>query len=182
MIPESFHEFFLATAGAAGALTGLIFVAVSVFPERLRQAEGGLDFQIGAARTLLVFSNALVLSLVGLVPGTSLGWWAIAVSVAGLIYCAATGRLIVTAVRRSEAHWRSFRQIAGLVSIFGFELAAGIRLAGDSGSVGGLRTLDYVLIADLLMGIFTAGSLVGLRDTGWISSLRFLARGEEKSS
>ena len=34
MVPESFETFFLATAGAGGAFVGLLFVAISIGPQR----------------------------------------------------------------------------------------------------------------------------------------------------
>ena len=37
MIPEEYRDFFIAAAGTTGALIGLLFVAVSVFPEEGRQ-------------------------------------------------------------------------------------------------------------------------------------------------
>ena len=35
MVPQEFHEFFSACAAVSGALIGLLFVAVSVAPDRL---------------------------------------------------------------------------------------------------------------------------------------------------
>jgi hypothetical protein len=74
VIPQEYHEFFVATAGATGALIGLLFVAVSVSPEQARQAQTRVTFHNRASAALLVFTNALVLSLAALVPGTTLGW------------------------------------------------------------------------------------------------------------
>jgi hypothetical protein len=88
VIPQEYHEFFVATAGATGALIGLLFVAVSVSPEQARQAQTRVTFHNRASAALLVFTNALVLSLAALVPGTTLGWWAIVMSASVLIFAA----------------------------------------------------------------------------------------------
>jgi hypothetical protein len=48
-----------------------------------------------------------------------------------------------------------------------FFVAAGVGTA--------MSTLSYVLIGDLLVGISRAWQLVGLRDTGLLTSLRILA-------
>lgn len=180
MIPESYRDFFVATAGGAAALTGLIFVAISVFPERLRRAEGARgfhDFQVGAAGTLLVFSNALVVSLVALIPDSDLGWWAVFVGIGGLMFAAATIRSILGTPGGGPRQWWPLRTVFPLLIIFGFETAAGAVLIVKGADSAAIRALAYVLIGDLLVGIFRSGRLVGVQNTGWLASLRMLARG-----
>lgn len=167
---EEFREFFVAAAGAAAALIGLLFVAVSVFPERAREAQTQVAFHNRASAALLVFTNALVLSLAALVPGTTLGWWAIWMSATVLIFVAATVRSLFGGRPELRA---SLGVVFALLLIAGFELYAGIRLVGSDPTA--MSTLSYVLIGDLLVGISRAWQLVGLRDTGLLTSLRILA-------
>jgi hypothetical protein len=173
MIPEEYREFFVASAGATGALIGLLFVAVSVFPEHAREATPPVEFQTRSAAALLVFTNALVISLAALVPGVSLGWWAIASGTVVLAFAVATGRSAVAEIRRRSNHRGWVWLVLGLLVIAGWELYAGIRLvvAFDSGAV---QALSYIVIADLAFGIARAWQLVGLRDTGLLTSLRIL--------
>jgi hypothetical protein len=61
------HELFVASAGAAAALTGLVFVAVSINVERIIALRGLPE---RALQTILVLLGAVVVSIIGLVPQT----------------------------------------------------------------------------------------------------------------
>jgi modulator of FtsH protease len=62
------ESLFLAGAGASAALTGLLFVAISINLDRILQGVG-LPGRAGEAMVLLV--AVLVVSMLGLVPGQS---------------------------------------------------------------------------------------------------------------
>ncbi|HWH67042.1 MAG TPA: hypothetical protein VNS99_13145, partial [Gaiellales bacterium] len=122
MIPEEFREFFVASAGATGALVGLLFVAVSVLPELAQQAGTRVEFRSRSSAALLVFTNALVVSLAALVPGVSLGWWVIASGVVVLAFAAATARSAVGSSRRRPIrHGGWLWLLVGLGAIGGVE-------------------------------------------------------------
>ncbi len=65
---DAWHDFFLAQAGAAGVLTGLVFVAVSINLQKIvSDPSSGLAGRAGEALVLLV--AVLLASVLALVPG-----------------------------------------------------------------------------------------------------------------
>jgi len=66
---QSYTSFFAGSAGVAGALVGLLFVALSVSPERLKATRESIEHQSIAATAFTALVDALFLSLTGLLPG-----------------------------------------------------------------------------------------------------------------
>jgi modulator of FtsH protease len=100
--PEAWHDFFIAAAGAAAALSGLIFVAVSINLRAIlaEEKEIGSSYLTGRAlESLAALLVVLGISLVGLDP--SIGRVAFA---AFLLFCAA-GSAVSPA--RSTSAYRS---------------------------------------------------------------------------
>lgn len=64
--PSEWSELFVATAGAAAALAGLLFVAVSINLERILALPGVPE---RALQTLVLLLGVVVVSIAGLVPG-----------------------------------------------------------------------------------------------------------------
>jgi modulator of FtsH protease len=65
---SQWNDLFIATAGASAALTGLLFVAVSINVERILKVE---ELPARAQMTLLLLLSVLVVSIIGLIPGQS---------------------------------------------------------------------------------------------------------------
>ncbi|HEX2282527.1 MAG TPA: hypothetical protein VHG52_12290, partial [Thermomicrobiales bacterium] len=76
LAPEGFTEFFLASAGTGGAFVGLLFVAISIGPQRTfgESAVAGAPRQHLAEATFLTLIDGFVLSSIALIPGIIVGW------------------------------------------------------------------------------------------------------------
>ncbi|MFN8111599.1 MAG: hypothetical protein U0R51_00215 [Solirubrobacterales bacterium] len=66
--PELWSDFFVATAGAAAALTGLLFVAVSINLDRILSFRG---LPSRALATLVLLLEVTIVSIFALAPGQS---------------------------------------------------------------------------------------------------------------
>ena len=172
---ETYRELFTAVATCSAGLTGLLFVAISVAPRDGRPTQPAVIHHVRAASALVAFTNALAVSLFGLVPGNNAGKAAIALGAVGILFTAASVRSIVTS--RDVSLKQASRQ-AGLITLllaaFGAELGCGIGVTSNQTAVFGPELLGDVLITMLLIGIARAWELVGDRDTGIVSSLAVL--------
>jgi hypothetical protein len=80
---NAWHDFFLAQAGAAGVLTGLVFVGVSINLQKIvSDPRSGLAGR--AAEALILLVAVLLASVLGLVPAQGLGVLGVEVLVVGL--------------------------------------------------------------------------------------------------
>ncbi len=80
MVSPGLVSFFSASVGAGAALIGLIFVAVSIAPEKTVMVGAPLERQAVAASAYTALLNAFFISLFALIPGTSMGWVALVMS------------------------------------------------------------------------------------------------------
>jgi hypothetical protein len=152
--PELWHDMFVAMAGAAAALTGLIFVAVSINLERVLKYPA---LPPRAVETLSVLIGLLVLSVFVLIPGQSLAALGVEMLVLGLAMGAA---LLVKRIRIPRAPGQPLAWTLTPVAVI---LVGSLPMAAAGISVlvrggGGL----YWLVPELILGF--AGSVFN----GWI--------------
>jgi hypothetical protein len=152
--PEQWHDMFVAMAGAAAALTGLIFVAVSINLEQVLKFPA---LPPRAVETLSILVGLLVLSVFVLIPGQSLTALGVEMLVLGLVMGTA---LLVKRIRLPRA---AGQPLTWTVTPVGVILAATLPMAAAGISVlvrggGGL----YWLVAALILGF--SGAVLN----GWI--------------
>ena len=161
MTPPSFDTFLAASAGVAGALIGLLFVAVSVAQERLTSENANPAHRVRASAALTSFGNALGVALFGLVPGVGLRWPAFVVGVLGLVFVLASVLLLHRVHQSQPVPPRDVLFLAGLTAVFGLQLYYAVRLFSRAGDVGAARGIAVLIIVCFFIGIARAWELVG---------------------
>jgi hypothetical protein len=154
----------------AGALIGLLFVAISVAPQwsdPTRRVE--LDVRAGVAFSALL--DALTVSLFALIPGVDLGTVALAVACTGVGSCLALG-IILYRAGRSDSRGRQFRMLSVQGLIFVYQGVTGVQLMQDTHRASSVQTLAILTVVFFLVGIARAWQLIGARDTGLFGTIR----------
>jgi hypothetical protein len=174
VITGAYRDLFAATAGAAAALTGLLFVAMSVARDRALVRGPLVIRQIRASAALLAFTNTLAIALFGLVPGTNIGYPAVVVAIIGIAFTSAAIRSIV-ASHASRAQVRSQTGLIMLLLLICFtELIAGIVVLGNPASTESVQVIGYAVVSAMLFGIGRAWEFIGERESGLFASLGIL--------
>jgi len=154
--PEGWHDMAVAVAGATAALTGLLFVAISINVREIVQTS---TLPRRAAGALITVTTPLIISLAILIPGQSdeaLGWELLAIGVViGVIL-----PWLHAPANRGEASlrvWMIGTAIPIAILIIP-TLLAGIGLLTDSG--GGLYWIVPAFVAAVVGGLSQAWVLM----------------------
>jgi hypothetical protein len=176
------HQFFTGSASVAGALIGLLFVAISVAPERVLGPDASHIHAVRAAATLTAFTNALSVSLFGLIPGFNAGSAARVVAVLGLIFILGALVQLIPATRAKQLHPRELSFLIGLAAVFVIQLLAGINFHRHPHDQGSLQVICVLVIVCFLIGIERAWELIGGPEVGLLRVLSQRRHAEPQES
>jgi hypothetical protein len=183
VVPESIHDFFVACASVAGALIGLLFVAMSVASDRLAREEAQAQVhRIRAVAALTAFTNALAVSLFSLVPGHKIGPAALAAASAGVVFVAAA---LVSLIRRHQLRRDVLRDLVfllGLLVTFTVQLINAAEVLAQPGNSGSVDTIAIMVIVCFLIGIARAWELIGGPSIGITHEVTALARSHHRGT
>lgn len=152
---ESWHELFIMFGGAAAALAGLIFVAVSLNDETVLKARA---LPALALRTLSILIGIIVLCGAGLIPGQSRIAFGLELLVAGF---ALTSISLVTTIRNfTPGTFLSRRLILILLAVAASIPAVISGISILAGTAGGLYWLAFEFAAGTIVASYHAWILL----------------------
>lgn len=152
MVPAVYDTYFATMATAAAALTGLLFVAVSVRDDTIfgpNAVPGGEALAITAFTGLV---NSFVVSLLGLIPKTNIGEPAVIMAVIGIVAIVRLQRRLHTGRNRIV--------LAITLLAYAAQLGFGVLLLVDPHDSGQLIQLSFIVFATLIVSLQRAWSLL----------------------
>jgi hypothetical protein len=176
VVPTSYYDFFEACATVAGALIGLLFVAISVSPDKLSGAHASVEHQVRAGAAFSALINALVVALVALLPGENLGVATISLAAVGL---SSTVALAIVFFRNRPAKIRPGQLLLLAIPhfLYALELANGIVLQGPGQHLSQIGNQGGLAIGFFVFAIARAWELVGATGSSLIGTVAGLAYG-----
>ncbi len=168
-----YTNFFLSSTTVAGALTGLLFVAVSLAPDRLLGERASQQQRSVAASAFTALLDAMWISLVGLRPGNGLPKASL---VLGLLGAGSTLALMVRLhqARSRERLSRRWPFLMGfIVVLYSVQVVTAFTASSAAQAPSAAATLVMVLFG---VGIARSWELLGLRAGGLGAELAAHAR------
>jgi hypothetical protein len=163
---DDYHDFFVASAGVAGALIGLLFVALSVAREPADKGDR-YAHRFRGASALTSFLNALTISLFLLVPDIDAGWPVLVVGLIGFGFLLRSIRELHAARRSHRPSWQDVSALLGLAVVFGFQIDSAAQLLSDEHDPGPIETVAFLVIISYIIGISRAWEMIGGPRMSW---------------
>lgn len=173
MVTAEYQPFLTASVAASAALIGLLFVSISIAPERVfgEEAESGRMAQALSSFTAL--TNVFFISFASLIPKLPIGPVVTVIAIPAILQT--LGLLLLFPQWRADRTLRRGLSLFAIsLAIYGYEMAYGIQLWVGSPGPGALTGLLELLLGAYAIGLGRAWELLGARRlgwTGWISEI-----------
>lgn len=177
MVPASYVGFLTASTQASAALIGLLFVSISLAPERVFGGKAEALRQAVALSAFTALANIFFISFATLIPGIPVG--IIVTAIAAVAALQTLGLLaLMRSWRESKVLRRSLFLFFGSAAIYGGELAVGIELWISPSNTDALSGLLQIILGAYAIGLGRAWELLGAPRLGVIASVRAMFSGK----
>jgi len=175
MVPAAYQNFVVASTQASAALIGLLFVAITLAPERVFGEHADAGRQARALSAFTALANIFFISFSMLIPDVRVG---IVVTLVGLVSTTQTlGLLFLVPHWHSQrVLWRSLFLFLGSLAIYGGELVVGIQVWNRPADPGALSGILELLLGAYAIGLGRAWELLGAPRMGFGILSRLLER------
>lgn len=175
----SYSAFFTTSATVAGALVGLLFVALSVAPERTTGPEASVEQQAIAGTAYYALIDSLWISLFALLPTDPVPVASLILGILGLV---STGALIARLWRARAKEKLSRRWpllLFLIVGLYAFQVGTAVVVHGRKNVLSTASTLVFFFFG---VGIARSWELLGQRGGGVIAVFTDLLEHRKRGS
>lgn len=160
MIPAVYSNFLVASTQASAALIGLLFVAVSIAPERVFGAGAVAEKRALALSAFIALANAFFISFASLIPHIDFG---VMVVVVGTVAALQTVQLLamLPSWRREGTLIRSGLLFVVSAFVYGYEIAIGVQLLSKPFDPGLMTALLSIILGVFSLGLARSWELLG---------------------
>jgi uncharacterized YccA/Bax inhibitor family protein len=165
---NSYTDFFAGSATIAGALVGLLFVALSVQPERNRDRHS-VEHRAVAGTAFIALIDALFTSLIGLQPGAGLRYGAVIFGTLGLLSSINLSRRLWQARHEVQLSRRWSTFMGFIIIVYAAQLVVGLFPLTRGQQQSCTAAFIYAMFS---LGIARSWELLGMQGTSLVDSIR----------
>jgi hypothetical protein len=152
---ETYSSFFIASAGAAAALVGLLFVAIAVDPEKTVAQGASPQRRAAASSAFFALINAFFISLVALIPSSTTS------SFGGLLSTLSLSWSFVAQRANRAALRQGIVLLLASFILYGLQLFSAIYLLQTPRDTSSMNMALYVIVAIYGLAFTRAWELIG---------------------
>ncbi len=185
MVPTDLISYFTTMATVGGTLVGLIFIAISIFPETTIEAKAPLERQTKVASSFTALLNPLIISLFALIPRDNIGYVALILGILDLLTNIVISIYLLRQKNTINSIIRKLAFIIGAFVLYIYEIVIGIRLLYGPGDAGAMEALNILLIIVYLYGVSRAWDVLGARQfqvTDWVEDVLANTKDQQRTN